>query len=115
MIRDAHCELSSDTPPIIDATPIITSWDQEFYRKLANTSSTIPQYYEINVSKDGRHFFATAPRSITNFKECASAVDTLRKALPEDAGYKITVTAQIEFGVQCTGYIDKFIEEELHG
>lgn len=55
-------------------------------------------YYEINVSKDGVHYFATAPRSITDegkFKKLIKHFDTL--FLAED-GYKISASYYPESG-----------------
>ena len=51
-------------------------------------------YIEINVSKDGRHFFATSPRSIRTYPE-DHFNDVLRifnEKFPESEGYKISAT-----------------------
>lgn len=49
-------------------------------------------YYDINVSLNGRHFFATAPRSIDNLEKAQRVYDVFKIKFPESAGYKITVT-----------------------
>lgn len=49
-------------------------------------------YYEINVSLNGRHFFATAERSITDIHKAKEVYALFTKHFPEDEGYKITVT-----------------------
>jgi len=49
--------------------------------------------YEINVSKNGRHFFATAQRSITAKEEEAQKVFmALKERFYEDDGYKLALT-----------------------
>lgn len=49
-------------------------------------------YIEINVAKDGRHFFATAPRSIHTYPEdhYNEVLETFKEKFPESEGYKIT-------------------------
>lgn len=44
-------------------------------------------YYEINVSRDGKHFFATAPRSITSMHDLQSVYPVLSNAFPASDGY----------------------------
>lgn len=49
--------------------------------------------YEINVSKNGTHHFATAERSIGYSSiKLKEIYDQLSKAFPESEGYKLTVT-----------------------
>lgn len=51
-------------------------------------------HYEINVSLNGRHFFATAPRSFV-YAGDETKLEEARKVFadkfPESEGYKITV------------------------
>jgi hypothetical protein len=64
-------------------------------------------YYEINIAKTThsvaalgskyRHFFATAPRSITTLDELIEVYDALREAFPLP-DYIMTVTQYEEFG-----------------
>ena len=49
-------------------------------------------YYEINVSKDGKHLFATAERSITVSWEAEKMYNLFKEKFPESEGYKIDVT-----------------------
>ena len=49
-------------------------------------------YYEINVSKNGRHLFATAERSITSFTQAEGMYMLFKEKFPENGGYKIDVT-----------------------
>jgi len=49
-------------------------------------------YYEINVSLNGRHFFATAPRSITYGSRLADMIEIFLKKFPAEEGYQITVS-----------------------
>lgn len=48
-------------------------------------------HYEINVSKDGQHVFATHPRSVTTEREAARLYVLFERAFPEKYGYQITV------------------------
>lgn len=58
----------------------------------------IASWYEINVSKDGRHLFATAKRSIANKWDLERVFPIIKRKFPEDEGYKISVTARVEYG-----------------
>lgn len=49
-------------------------------------------WYEINVSRYGRHFFATHERSISTRHQLAEALHIFEEKFPESEGYKITVT-----------------------
>ena len=49
-------------------------------------------YYEINVSLGGRHFFATAERSVTTESKARAVFDELKARFPEAQGYKVTVS-----------------------
>lgn len=53
--------------------------------------------YEINVSLNGRHFFATHERSITNSSELKKVFKVFVEKFPESDGYKISVTRK-----ECT-------------
>ena len=41
-------------------------------------------WYEINISKDGKHYFATDKRSIPTIKAAVEIRDRLRAAMPEE-------------------------------
>lgn len=47
--------------------------------------------YEINVSKDGFHVFATAERSITTEAWAEDLLEKFKVAFPESEGYHIEV------------------------
>lgn len=49
-------------------------------------------YYEINVSKDGKHLFATDRRCIEFPWNLAKIYPLFKEKFPESEGYKITVT-----------------------
>lgn len=49
-------------------------------------------YYEINVSKNGKHFFATSERSITSEDKLNEVYGELKRAFPVSDGYKMNVT-----------------------
>jgi hypothetical protein len=57
--------------------------------------------YQINVAKDGKHFFATAEHSILNESKLHEVYDELVKAFPKKNGYDIIVTRweKIGYGV----------------
>lgn len=59
-------------------------------------------YYEINVSLNGKHLFATAERSITNVDKANDVCKLFKEKFPEENGYKITMTKWEKVG--------KFIE-----
>ena len=48
--------------------------------------------YEINVSLNGKHFFATHERSITNIWKLQELLPIFMEKFPEAEGYKITIT-----------------------
>jgi hypothetical protein len=49
-------------------------------------------YYEINVSLNGKHLFATAERSITNETKMEDIYNLFLEKFPENEGYKLDVT-----------------------
>lgn len=49
-------------------------------------------YYEINVLKNGQHFFATAERSITDRDKLDAVYKALKAAFPESEGYLLHVS-----------------------
>lgn len=48
--------------------------------------------YEINISLNGQHFFATAKRSLTTEADLLKVWPTLVAAFPESEGYKLSVS-----------------------
>jgi hypothetical protein len=57
-------------------------------------------WYEINVSKDGRHYFATHERSITAVSRAVEIRDRLKQAMPEEEGFTFTITQKQTVGVE---------------
>ena len=49
-------------------------------------------YYEINVSLNGKHLFATAERSIVSRRQMEETYKLFEEKFPESEGYKINVT-----------------------
>lgn len=49
-------------------------------------------YYEINVSLNGKHLFATAEHSITNQSQMEKVYELFQKKFPESEGYRLDVT-----------------------
>lgn len=49
--------------------------------------------YEINISKNGKHYFATADRSLGHdIKKTKQIYQELKSLYPEDKGFKLSVT-----------------------
>ena len=48
-------------------------------------------YYEINVSLNGRHFFATTKRSITSESDLKKVYPVIKAKFPKEEGYEIMV------------------------
>lgn len=57
-------------------------------------------WYEINISKDGKHYFATHERSITTINKAVEIRDRLKKAMPEKEGFEYTITQWQKTGVK---------------
>jgi hypothetical protein len=70
-------------------------------------------YYEINVVKNGSHFFATHQRSLPvgEEKKVAEIIERLRAAFPESEGYEIQLTRQENVGYCLC--VDEFVDELL--
>ena len=49
-------------------------------------------YYEVIVALNGRHFFATAERSITDRATLEKVLDVFRECFTAENGYEISVT-----------------------
>ena len=69
-------------------------------------------YYEINVSKDGKHLFATDKRSIKYYWELEKVYRIFEQAFPKYEGYKITVIKWEEKGFEIDDVWHYIIKEE---
>ena len=49
-------------------------------------------HFEINVAKDGEHFFATDPRSCTTREKTEAVLKAIRRAFPASGGFEISAT-----------------------
>lgn len=49
-------------------------------------------HYEICVSQNGQHFFATHERSLTTAFEASKVYKVLKDKFPKEDGYEISVT-----------------------
>lgn len=49
-------------------------------------------YYELNVSKQGRHLFATDDRSLSTRRDTKNLYDLFLEKFPESEGYHIMIT-----------------------
>lgn len=57
-------------------------------------------YFEINVVRKGKHFFATAERSLHTEAEARVVLAVLRRALPSAEGYAFELTRWMSSGEQ---------------
>jgi hypothetical protein len=48
--------------------------------------------FEINISKNGKHYFATAERSLTTLGEATKVYNELKGFYPESQGFKLSMT-----------------------
>lgn len=55
-------------------------------------------YYEITVSHEGKHLFATAERSITDKDTLRDVFTLMHSKFPESEGYKIIITKYEKVG-----------------
>lgn len=65
-------------------------------------------HYEINVSKDGYHFFATSERSIASEASFKIVLKVIKEKFPKSEGYSVSASL-----VRTTGQIlnvDKILE-----
>lgn len=55
-------------------------------------------YYEINVSQNGKHFFATAERSIRDERDLKAVYTKFKTAFPASEGFALHVTQRMTVG-----------------
>jgi hypothetical protein len=63
-------------------------------------------FYEINVSLNGVHYFATSERSITTHEKMLSVYQSLRAAFPPGDGFEISVTEWRRVGTAVNFAVD---------
>ena len=49
-------------------------------------------WYEINISKNGRHVFATHERSIVDHHKLKEVYNVIKEKFPQTEGYMVNVT-----------------------
>ena len=66
-------------------------------------------YYEINVSLNDKHFFATDKRSITNKRALKEVYNVFKEKFPPEEGYDIIVSLTETTGryIDMEEYFDK--------
>lgn len=64
--------------------------------------------YEINISLNGKHFFATAKRSINDKQELNEVLLVFIMKFPKDEGYEISISEhpQISYGIDIKDIIN---------
>lgn len=55
-------------------------------------------WYEINVSLNGKHFFATDKRSITDIDTLKNIYKIFAEKFPKSENYNLIITKMFEFG-----------------
>jgi len=60
-------------------------------------------YYEINISRNGKHFFATNSRSVTTEKELNIILPVIENKFTAEEGYQIMVTCYETVGTFIKG------------
>lgn len=70
-------------------------------------------YYEINVSLNGRHFFATHERSARTSESMLKIVETFKEKFPPSEGYHISVTFYENIGRMVANIAETSNEEIL--
>ncbi len=65
-------------------------------------------YFEVNVSRNGYHLFATSPRSIQTVSTLRDTYAEIHKRFPESENFKVTVTEwkQEGQGIDMAGFED---------
>jgi len=66
-------------------------------------------HYSINVSFNGRHLFATAPRSAITRVEATKLFWAIRTRFAEADGFEVSVTYWVGAGTNLT---EEFLKEE---
>lgn len=67
-------------------------------------------YYEINVALNGKHFFATDKRSITNKRALKEVYNVLKEKFPNEEGYDMIVSCVETIGKHVD--MEQFEQEE---
>lgn len=67
--------------------------------------------YEINVSLNGKHFFATAERSLTTKEDAMKVLVAIIKKFPKSDGFKVDISEWREEGTQFTD--EEFLSANL--
>ncbi len=61
--------------------------------------------YEINVAKNGKHYFATHERSLTNQKDAENAFKDFLKRSPAKDGFSVSISYDPKASYSC--YLDE--------
>ena len=64
---------------------------------------------EINISKNGKHYFATAERSLNFKSEGIKMFKDLKKRFPESEGFKLSISDEPKISYDIT----EEVEEEI--
>ena len=64
-------------------------------------------YYEFNISKEGKHLFATAPRSCQTYLQARALFALLSKRFPAEDDFEIICNQYLEQGTLIPEFSDK--------
>jgi len=67
-------------------------------------------YYEINVAKNGRHYFATAERSLTDERSAKALWADIKQRFPESEGFNLSVSYRQHVGEYVTAQFNQETE-----
>lgn len=67
-------------------------------------------HYEINISRNGQHVFATHERSLYRKHQANMVFNLLRKKFPKQEGYEVTIIYWeiIGQGLTATPFLDEY-------
>lgn len=60
--------------------------------RLKRNYKTMQTYYDINVSKNGKHLFATHERSVNTISDLRKVAPIIKEKFPESEGYAVSIT-----------------------
>lgn len=64
-------------------------------------------HYEINVSKNGRHYFATHERSLTDYEKAKEVFADICRCFPESEGFCVSISKYETIGTELDWAADK--------
>ena len=85
-----------------------TTTVDEFFKAL-DDENVCAHHYSINVSRYGRHFFATTDHSLMTERDTRAMMEIFVEKFPKSEGYEIMINAHIEYA-HYVSYIFAYIK-----